>query len=278
MSNNFQIKPYSDPKNFCLIKKIQELINGGNSYIFYCVIIHGSLSTDENIPYSDFDGLLILKDKYCESKDLKKFINESTKIIYEFDPLQHHGWFIITERELLTYPQTYFPFELFEFSRLIYPGKEIELKIMLNDEYDYHEPFMHLSNSILDQIRKSPPQNIYTLKSFLSQVMLLPTIYLQSKLKKGIYKKHSFKIASADFSREDWQIIDNISEIRKNWQYSINKIQHWFLTQPNPIIRKIGKRIAPPIPQEFNEKLTDGFYNKILTLLNSMEKKLIENN
>ena len=90
-------------------------------------MVHGSVATNELVQFSDFDGLIILNEGYKNSKALRNFIKNSMKEIYKFDPLQHHGWFIITKNQLQQYPQTYFPHELYKKAKVIYPNKDIFL-------------------------------------------------------------------------------------------------------------------------------------------------------
>ena len=94
-----------------LIIDLKDLVSRSYEHLFYAVIVHGSVSTNDVVSYSDFDGLLIVKDEYKNSKNLKNFIIESLKIIKHFDPLQHHGWFIIYESSLSNYDTTFFPIE-----------------------------------------------------------------------------------------------------------------------------------------------------------------------
>ena len=112
------IQPYSG--EHWLIKEIQAIIEKKYRTLFHSVIIHGSIATDELINYSDFDGLLIVKDSYVNSKQLKLFKKESMKLILRFDPLQHHGWFQILESQLLDFPQSYLPHEILDYSKLLF--------------------------------------------------------------------------------------------------------------------------------------------------------------
>ena len=133
-----KISPYAG--DLKLIYNIRDLIKKKYSFLFHSVLLHGSIATDEVISYSDFDGLLIVKDQYYNSKKLKKFIRESMKLILVFDPLQHHGWFVIFKSQLNNYPQTYFPYEIFKKTKAIYPDKDIQFKIQLPEIIDYNLP------------------------------------------------------------------------------------------------------------------------------------------
>ncbi len=120
IENKVLLKVYGG--NNSLIKPLQSIIEKKYSELFIAVIVHGSIATNEEIYYSDFDGLLIVKDQYRNSDILNSFIKESQRYIYRFDPLQHHGWFQIYEKDLLDYPQSYLPVEVLGLSKLIYPN------------------------------------------------------------------------------------------------------------------------------------------------------------
>ncbi len=143
--------PYTGTE--CLVCKLRSLIAANYSHLFTSVVVHGSVATDEVIEYSDFDGLIIIKDQYVNSEELNKFRKESLKLIYKFDPLQHHGWFEIQESDLNNYPQTYLPYELFKYSRLVYPNTTITLDLCLNENVDYLAPFERLSSAISSKIK-----------------------------------------------------------------------------------------------------------------------------
>jgi len=97
--------------------------------------------------------------------------------------------------------------------------------------------------------------------------MLLPALYLQAKEKRGIYKKYSFDLARKDFKEEEWRIMDEVSEIRQNWNYSLSPLQRKILTINHPAIRKIAVRyFSPPIPREIKNKLNPEFYRRIYDL------------
>jgi hypothetical protein len=69
--------------------------------------VHGSLGTYEETAFSDFDALAIIKSDVLESSErlagaaLK--LNRALSIMFDFDPLQHHGWFVLTEEDLKSF-------------------------------------------------------------------------------------------------------------------------------------------------------------------------------
>ncbi|MFY0604911.1 MAG: nucleotidyltransferase domain-containing protein [Flavobacteriaceae bacterium] len=260
-----------------LTKSLQELIARKYKDVFYAVIVHGSVATGEVIPYSDFDGLIIVKDSYVNSKKLKQFKRSSMKYILKFDPLQHHGWFEMSESELLDYPESYLPTSVLEKAKLLYPiTPGIELNISRTNIPDYKTGLLRM----MDQFEKRDsngwrPKNIYELKSVMSQLMLVPCLYFSAKNNAGIFKRESFDAVRGSFTTSEWLAIKVCSQIRKDWKYSMNPLQKVFFTIPNRFFRKIiSKYYAPKIPQKFLELLNEDFYNSILLLNKKIKKEI----
>src|SRR5512137_1313734 len=71
--------------------------------------LHGSLGTYEEGPFSDFDALVILKnDVLATPERLSRAahrIYTAQSIMFDFDPLQHHGWVVLSEADLRSYPE-----------------------------------------------------------------------------------------------------------------------------------------------------------------------------
>jgi hypothetical protein len=247
--------------------------------MFKAVIVHGSIATDEICAYSDFDGLLIVKDEYKESKLLNSFLKKSMKIISKFDPLQHHGWFIIYESQLQNYPQTYFPYELFAFSKVIFPLSGANFSIKIVDDINYSKPFHSLANNLQKKLKNGfRPKGMFQLKSFLSEMMLLPTLFYQAKNNEGVFKKHSFDIVKPLLSAQSWEAIKVCSMIRENWQYRFVTPKALFIiTKNNKFLRRISRvYLAPPISQEIKSLLTESFYNTCLVCIDEMKQILHE--
>jgi hypothetical protein len=242
--------------------------------------LHGSIATQEEINYSDFDALVILKDDvFDDGKRVSRvglILNRLQQIMHDFDPLQHHGWFVLTESMLKNYSNSYFPFELFNYSVSLFPQKELNFDVYSDSsKTDFKSPFLQLSNELLKKLKYGyRPQNTFALKSFLSEFMLLPSFYLQSKNNKAVYKKNSFELARKDFSEHEWIIMDQVSEIRKDWDYNINSLQKKLLCSKNSVVRKLGRKYAPKIPNPIEDKLTIEFYKAMSSLVLAMQNKL----
>jgi hypothetical protein len=259
-----------------LIKKLSYLIKKKYPRLFVAVLAHGSVGSNEIVSYSDFDGLLIVKNNYKNSRFLKKFKKESLRLIYEFDALQHHGWFEMYEEDLLQFPQTYFPYELFEHASLIYPEK-VEFEITFPEKINYSDPFYNLCASLNRKIQQNfYPKNSYQLKSYLSEIMLLPTLYLQSKYQKGIFKKHSFTLIQSHFSQELLTPVVMASKWRLEWrQKQLSNAQKLLLQLlPISIFRKLNEKyLSIKISKHISLSDLNNLSNKLALLINHMENK-----
>ena len=186
--------------------------------------LHGSLATlDFACDYSDFDTLIVLRRDAVTDADrllaLLPVYRRSMCYLFEFDPLQHHAHILLTEIELDSYSDTLFPLDILDHARSL--GEEWEpLRVsrrpssgsMLQEFERVCAAFSRLAES------RYQPDNAFDLKSFLSELMLLPALYLQS-LGRPSYKKYSFAGSAPDFSAEVWSVMEEATAIRAGWRY-----------------------------------------------------------
>lgn len=241
--------------------------------------VHGSYAVNEDISYSDFDGLVIIRKDvlttFFSRYRLARRLRKSERLMRLMDPLQHHGWFMVTENDLDDWPQTYFPHELFAYSRSIFSDRGRELRVRIDCNPDYLTAFNTLTNSVLRKIRnKKYPENMFALKGLLSQFMLVPTLYLQARDNKPLFKKFSFAAARKDFSPEEWGIMDEVSLIRERWHFSVHFFQRFMLSMNHPFLNRLKKIIPLKIPADIKSHLSEDFYLRMKMLVEAMQKKL----
>lgn len=241
--------------------------------------VHGSIGTSEEINYSDFDALVILKDETLNDaaklSEAAYLINQARCFMFLQDPLQHHGWFVLTETDLNNYDETYFPSELFHHTKSLFLDRGFELNLMIAEHQDYKTPFKNLCNSIEKKLEGQPhPKNLYELKNLLSEFMLLPALYVQARDKKGIYKKFSFQEARKDFSNNEWHVMDEVSLIRKNWNVEIPRWKRKLIASSKYFSFNLSKLLAPKISDELKEKMSMGFYQSMLNFTKTICKKI----
>lgn len=241
--------------------------------------VHGSIGTNEEIPYSDFDALVILKDEVLNDPEnlsvAARLLNNARSILFDMDPLQHHGWFVMTESDLQNYPENYFPSVLFDHAKSFFADRGLELKLSVDPlANDFHSPFKNLCNSIETKLIHHRPANLYTLKNLLSEFMLLPSFYVQARDKKGIFKKFSFEEAKKDFTESDWRIMDEVSMLRTAWETDIPVWKRKLIASPRYFSVKLAKYISPAVPRNMKEKLHNGFFNTMLDFTKKISSKI----
>jgi hypothetical protein len=204
------------------LRALIEYVNKNLSHYLHSALVHGSVATNEVINYSDFDGLIILKNEVFKSpasvREVCLHLNRTFAMMVQFDPLQHHGWMVVTESDLQEWPSIFFPPELFEYSKSIL-NQETTISIDYRESKTVlKENFLKYAGRLIKVLESgSPIDSAYGLKSLLSEFMLLPSLYVAARDGKGIFKKHSFKMAAADFTDHQWAVMNRISEIRSQW-------------------------------------------------------------
>ena len=258
------------------IIEIQQELSSIEKNLTQC-LIHGSYATNEEIEYSDFDGLIIInKNAFASFDNFRKTIDvikKSNKLIQTLDPLQHHGWFILLENELNYYDETFLPVEVLNISKSLLVKEKSAIKINLKSNSNFILGIDKLSKQLLDKIEsRDYPRNYYQIKSLLSEFMMLPTLYYQAKVKKGIYKKYSFEIVKDDFG-DAWNIMDKISLIRCNWsEYFIKNSVN--ATHNNYLTRYLFKKYNKKASTNLLSFLSDEFYGEMKALIIQMRSKL----
>lgn len=242
--------------------------------------VHGSLGTGEEIPYSDFDTLVIIKDSVMRDPrrlaPLARELSRALQIMFEADPLQHHGWFVLTEADLAHHCDAFFPHELFDFSKSMLTGQGLELELSPRDSsMEVRESFVGVATSLRRSVQAGRAlENMYELKNTLSLFMLLPALYVQVRDGQGIFKKFSFEAARVDFARDEWACMDRVSEIRKDWRYEISPFRRKLLSRPWPIRRQLLKLLAPPISNDIRQRLTVDLFTDMGRLAQRMAGNL----
>lgn len=277
-SLNFTCNKYTGENK--KVKEMMQYINQELSDELFGAYVHGSLATNDSISYSDFDGLIILKNEVM--RDRKKLINTAIKlskaysIMISMDALQHHGWFVLTEKDCKNWPVTYFPPVLFDYSKsLLNSGKNIEITYLTSDTNNKNS-LNRLCNSIIRHLSKhSIPENSFQLKSILSEYMLMPSLYLQYKNGTGIYKKYSFEEASKDFKSEDWRIMNEVSEIRSKWKLNSGLTLTDYPKIITPWVKKSQIKHSSKVPDELMQKLDSEFIARMIKLTNLIRNKIL---
>jgi hypothetical protein len=231
--------------------------------------VHGSLATGEETSFSDFDALAIVRNEVFDSRSrlvrTACKLGMANKIMLRFDPLQHHGWFILIEKDLMDYPQDYLPHEILYTAKslLTYSGTRLRLRVN-TEEVGYTGPLLDATSAIISRVRaRRYPRNMYELKALLSRFMLLPALYCAAIHQTGVPKKDGFEMARSCFDGATYQIMDEVSHIRATWNYDLAFWRRWILTSNRRGLRRAATRFAPPIPPALRDKLTEDFFQRM---------------
>ena len=267
-SKTIQIEPFN--RQHILVDGLKRIINNDYHSLFKAVIAQGSVGNNEEVRYSDFDGVLVLKDEKVNHELLAGFIKDSTRLINSYDPLQHHGWYIISESDLLDFNPTILPLEVFEHAACIYPFEPLRLNFKVRSKVDWIGPAKRMLRSIENKTKQPDKiRGMFLLKSFLSEVMLLPTLIYQAKEKKGIFKKDSFPVMQDLYSPEAWRAIEIASDIRIQWHYKSRISNKIFTSLKNKrgLKKPVRNYLAPAIPAVIQKELHGGFKEALERLI-----------
>ncbi len=207
------LRPLFDLKNYAR-KNLRELLFG-----FY---LQGSLATKDYIKgWSDLDTVgIIARETIADEKKLlmlRTRVYHLRRFFYRIDPLQHHGCIFFTEYDSDAYCQAYFPFPLFSYAKSFFTDdKPLHVSIRPWQVEAHRKLFWFVNYFRTRAHEKAVNRGSYELKTLLHGITLFPALYLQAR---GIivYKKFSFDIARKDFDAKTWQVMDTVSNIRRQW-------------------------------------------------------------
>jgi len=274
----FSLQPYEGNNRHVILMRV--FLEQHLKENLFGAYVLGSLGTYEENSYSDFDALVIIKDEVFKSPSrlarVAQKLNSARSIMYDFDPLQHHGWFVLAEAQLAAYPQWYFPTVLFEHAKSLFKDKGLELTIRCTfEERTAREIFFSFCENLLNKLQNhNNPKNLYELKVLLSSFMLLPALFIQARDGHGIFKKFSFEAAKSDFSKNEWSIMDDVCLIRANWSYRISPFKRWLFARPYLLSRYFVKMYSLKIPDEMKKFLGERFYQRMQRLITAMKSKI----
>ncbi len=277
--SRISIPKYNGTNFFC--NEMAIFINEHLSNDILGAYVHGSVGNHEEIVYSDFDGLVIIKKEVFNDKkrlaDVARQLKKSETIMFKMDPLQHHGWFVITEQDLIDYPEHYFPHVLFSHAQCIYGITDFPVSIQTKEfPVLFKREFENFCNHLLNNIRsRNFEGSYYDLKSMLSGFMLLPSIFLQAYHGRAIFKKQSFTALQAYIDAENFSVMNEISAIRAHWNYSAPAMYRLLLNVNNPFLNKyFKKRLSGKPSIKLLEQLNTATLERMLELIEILQNKI----
>lgn len=243
------------------------------------IVLHGSFGSGEPVAYSDFDGLILLNDEVFQDAprlaDLAARLHRLRSPMLQIDPLQHHGWFVLTSSDLRQYPESFLPVEVLKNACSIYGYKDMRLSISRLEHDPLDQGFRRMADTLSGKIRTGRvPANFYQAKVFMSEVMLLPALYVQARDQKGIFKRESFAAARADFSPSVWSIMDEYSAYRANWNFQPRGFDKWMLSKSSWLWLHWRKSRGTPLSREVKALFEQEKLQALETLITEMRRRI----
>jgi len=262
------------------VLKMSKYFSNENNDFLHSVYVHGSIATGEINSYSDFDALVVIKDQIFENNKelahLAYYLSNARKFMYGFDPIQHHGWFVLLESDFSKYNNSVFPIELYTYSRCIYPSGQKSIEINLRDcSSDVENNFTRACDSVEKKANKSElSSNLYELKCLLSEFMLLPSLYLQLSNNRGVYKKYSFELISPQLPDEANKVFDQVSKIRESWAWDTNRIYKLLLSRSIYLRPFLYRKFKIAVPKHIRSSINQVLIDNILSTTRMLRRKI----
>lgn len=241
-------------------------------------LVHGSIATQEETTYSDFDGILIIDpiriNTRQDAKELLNLIRKSEEIMYRQDSLQHHGWNILLKTDLSRYPDDRLPLVLIRHACSLYPLREMKIAVRIYPEQmHYGEGLEQILSSVERKTHGGTyTDNLYKAKQYFSELLLLPALFLQARYNEPVWKKDSFVRIRVELEQQHLDLIDEISELRKNWP---EQVAYDWRNRWGRRIQKagLGVHFGGRLPGQFNYWSEERQKQRILNLCLRMRSR-----
>jgi len=218
-----QLAPTPQPVLRCsLPRSVRRLASEMGAHNGLQLILHGSLATCDATAYSDVDILLFIADDWLMTGErcsaLRGIVSHAQRWLYRYDPLQHHGFMIVSQFDLDRYARIYFPLELLSHAYSLGEPREVAYRLRPADNESVAR-LRRVSTRLeqLEQGDRPAPRTRYALKLALSELMLLPSLCLEAK-GQVLYKRDSFGAVRPMLSPTANMAMEALSAWRLDWK------------------------------------------------------------
>jgi hypothetical protein len=202
--------------------------------------LHGSYATLDHTGYSDLDTLAVVSgaivtDPARLRRCRARFI-ASLRDLQAFDPLQHHGHFVLTGIDLAGYPEPLFPRAVLARCVTLGGGPEaLDARAVPCPELARRR-FRALARSLLETDVSRAAADAYRCKRALSVFMLLPALWWQAQ-GRAIGKRESFEALYEVLPDDAVAVFRRAADVRDVWRYRAPRLARavrraWF----NPLL------------------------------------------
>lgn len=180
------------------LRPVRDLMDemGDLAPYYRAFFLHGSMATLDYAPgFSDLDTLLILRRNVVldarQLDALRRRIYPLQRHMYRLDPLQHHGFMVVTEIDLDWYPESYFPLDLLRYAKCLDDPPAL-LSRRRNSRPEQRQQLWSIGQWMRRRLAEGDKgADPYAAKLLTSFLLLLPALFLQG-VGEPTYKKYSF--------------------------------------------------------------------------------------
>jgi predicted nucleotidyltransferase len=231
------------------------------------VFLHGSWADDTCTPFSDIDDLIVLDlEKLQQQGKLKSALTVLNAIDMNFcrvDPIQHHGHWIVSKRELENYDNSFMPVHVLNEAKHVL-GENV-LVAHINSEESIAGLKRNIVNTCktIDELSKlyfNGTINAYQLKGLAGCFVLMPA-FIYQVLGKKYTKPEAIKEAADIYSDQAMSCINWSGESRENWGVITNHTAYrrfslWTRVFSNPHLwRRFSRKFSPKVNAKQKEHL-----------------------
>jgi hypothetical protein len=181
------------------------------------LILFGSQARGGTTGFSDVDAVLVISDNAAEDSSILRTLRPrvlgAQRAVLEYQPMQHHGFEIVTPRLLMTAGAALdMPAVALSETRSA-TGGAVTGHFNSRDHVDDPRPLRSLVRATARI--GSWPSHPWALHRAISMLELVPTLYLQAR-GHAIPKSQSFAAAREEFG-QSWWPYDRLNEVRERW-------------------------------------------------------------
>lgn len=188
--------------------------------------LHGSMADQTYTSFSDVDDLVVMrKEAWQDLDDLTRIGTELTKIANSYqnvDPFQHHGHWLITEFDLLSYDSSYLPLVVLEGAKRVTGNSWFDFCVQDNPHGFTENAIATIKsiNSRLGQSANGKGLNAYDLKGLVGEIAIVPAYLFQTK-GELISKKQAIKASRKIYSPLGYSAVEWATMVRKKFDMCV---------------------------------------------------------
>lgn len=236
--HSLRLPPLTDriAKKHSVLNQLQKHFRA-HQKLFIDVVLHGSAATNEIVSnWSDIDIIAIVRQGVVNETPAfltaRACLRQAEKMLYKFDPWQHHGIQVITEADLRFYPEFFLPLVVLRHGVSLIRRRPRQLTFFIRDSSnESRERFkqtvqlLHTANRhgelrhhgkggvYLKENFKNANQTFYQFKYFTSVILLLPSLFLEV-LEGPVLKKESFARLTSYSTERELELVRACEKVR----------------------------------------------------------------